>query len=115
MHRRMTIRSNPPGALVVIDGKERGYTPYSQDFLYYSTHELQLVKPGFETLTTTISPRKPWYQYFPLEFISDNLWPHRVTDRHQFHFQMEPQRIVPEQDLLNRAQGLRSQSQVGGP
>ena len=40
--RRMTIHSNPPGALVLLDGKEIGYTPCSADFLYYGTREVTL-------------------------------------------------------------------------
>ena len=48
MHRRMTIRSNPPGARVLLEGEEKGFTPYSMDFTYYGTREITLVKPGMK-------------------------------------------------------------------
>jgi hypothetical protein len=113
-HRRATIQSNPPGALVLIDGQEKGYTPYSMDFTYYGTREIQLVKPGFETLTVMQKFQKPWYQYFPIEFFSDNLWPCRVTNRNSFCYEMQPQVIATDRDLLGRANGLRTESQIGG-
>src|SRR5690606_3614274 len=40
VHRRMTIRSDPPGALVLLEGEEIGYTPVSVDFTYYGTREI---------------------------------------------------------------------------
>ncbi|WP_166827437.1 PEGA domain-containing protein [Thalassoroseus pseudoceratinae] len=113
VHRRLTIRSDPPGALVLIDGTERGYTPYSMDFYYYGTHEIQLVKPGFETLTVHQKVSRPWYQYLPIEFFADNLWPHQTTNRNEFFYQMQPQVQVPLEDLGNRANGLRLESQIG--
>lgn len=111
--RRMTIESNPPGALVLIDGQERGYTPYSMDFTYYGTREIQLVKPGFETLTVMQEVPRPWYQVLPIEFFADNFWPFRATDRNNFSYQMQPHTIAPVEELLDRAKNLRTQSQVG--
>lgn len=113
VHRRVTIRSDPPGALVLIDGHEKGFTPYSMDFTYYGTREIQLVKPGYETLTVMQKVPKPWYQVFPIEFFSDNLWPFRATDRNNFHYRMQPRQIAPVDELLDRANGLRTESQVG--
>ncbi|MCA9070435.1 MAG: PEGA domain-containing protein [Planctomycetaceae bacterium] len=113
VHRRVTLQSDPPGALVLIDGEERGYTPYSMDFTYYGTREIQLVKPGYETLTVMQKIRKPWYQVFPIEFFSDNLWPCRTTDRNNFFYRMQPHTIAPVEELLDRANGLRTESQVG--
>ena len=112
-HRRVTIQSNPPGALVLIDGQEKGYTPYSMDFTYYGTREVQLVKPGYETLTVLQKFPKPWYQVFPIEFFSDNLWPFRATDRNNFTYQMQPHVIAPVEELLERADNLRTQSHIG--
>ena len=37
VQRRMTIRSNPPGALVYVDDYQVGTTPVSTDFGYYGT------------------------------------------------------------------------------
>ena len=51
VQRRMTIRSNPPGALVYVDDYQIGSTPVSHDFVYYGTRKIRVVKDGYETLT----------------------------------------------------------------
>ncbi len=55
----------------------------------------------------------PWYQIFPLEFVSDNLLPYRVTNRHEFTYQLQPMALIPDDDLLGRAANVRSQAEVG--
>lgn len=112
MHRRMTIRSDPPGALVLLEGNEIGYTPVTVDFTYYGTREIKLVKDGFEPLTVMQKVPTPWYQVLPFEFVTDNLALQHVHDRREFSYQLQPQRIVPTQELLDRASGLRSSAQI---
>lgn len=109
----MQIRSDPPGALVIVDGKEVGYTPTAIDFTYYGTREITLVKDGYETLTTLQRVRTPWYQYFPLDFVTDNFTPFQVTDRHEFFYKLRPRVLVPSSELLDRANDLRSETHIG--
>src|SRR6478735_276155 len=73
VRRRLNVRTNPPGALVYVDNQQIGSTPCSVDFTYYGTREIRLVKPGYETLTVNQPIPAPWYQYIPLDFISENL------------------------------------------
>jgi len=113
VHRRMTIRSDPPGALVMLDGDEVGYTPYTGDFTYYGTREITLMLPGYETLTTLQKVPAPWYQYPGIEFVADNLSPVKVTNRHEFYYQLRPQMVVPTDELLDRANAHRSEAQIG--
>lgn len=112
VHRRMTIESNPAGALVLLDGEEIGYTPVSADFTYYGTREVTLIKDGYETQTYPATLKTPWYQYIPLDFFSDNLLPYQVTNRHRFTYQMrqkDPLRNSNEA-LLDDANAFRSES-----
>lgn len=115
VHRRMTIRTDPPGALVEVNGERMGLTPQSMDFTYYGTREITLSAPGYETLTVAQPVPPPWYQIFPIEFVADNLLPFRVTNRHEFNYRLQPKdpRLDEEDQLLNRARGFRSQSQFG--
>ena len=85
VYRRMTVRSDPPGARVFVDGQDIGFTPCAVDFTYYGTREIMLVKDGYETLTVLQKVPAPWYQYPVIEFFADNLWPQKVTDRHCFN------------------------------
>tara|TARA_R110002111_G_scaffold227346_2_gene288964 strand:- start:103840 stop:104313 length:474 start_codon:yes stop_codon:yes gene_type:complete len=113
VHRRMTIRSVPTGALVKVDGEEIGYTPASVDFTYYGTREITLTKDGYETQTVMQKVKTPWYQVFPLDAVSDNLLPFEVTNRHDFTYQLQPKVVVPTDELLNRGNLLRSETQIG--
>jgi hypothetical protein len=108
VRRRMTVRTNPPGALVYVDDQEIGITPVSTDFTYYGTRKIQLVKDGFETMTVKQTFDPPWYEYPVLEFFSENLWPSELRDEHLLNFQMQPQQILPTERLLDRAQDLRA-------
>jgi hypothetical protein len=107
VQRRMTIRSNPPGALVYVDDYEIGTTPISTDFLYYGTRKIRLVKPGYETLTVMQPVPAPWYEVPPLDFFSENLTPREIRDRRTFSYTLRPQRLVPSDVLLGRAESLR--------
>jgi len=109
----MTIRSNPPGAVVFVDDQEIGRTPVSSDFTYYGTRKLQLIKDGYETLTVKQTFPPPWYEIPPLDFISENFWPSELRNEHLVDFQLQPQQILPTDQLMERAEGLRTGAQLG--
>ena len=111
--RRMTIVSNPPGAMVLLDGKEIGYSPASSDFIWYGTRQVTLIKDGYETKTDLVTVSAPWYQWPVIEFFADNLSPKRITDRRVFSFDMQPKQIIPDEELRSRARQLRSEAQLG--
>ena len=113
MHRRMTIGSNPAGARVLVDGKDVGMTPVSVDFTYYGTREITLIKDGYETRTLMQRVRTPWYQVPPLDLISDNFLPFKLTNRHYFEYEMEKSQHFPTGELINRAKSLRSEAHLG--
>ena len=114
VRRRMTIRSNPPGAMVYVDDYPIGTTPISANFTYYGTRKLRLMKDGYETLTVMEPLRAPWYQIPPVDFVSENLVPGEIYDRRTLSYQLVPQRIVPPEELLGRAEGLRNQAHSSG-
>lgn len=110
--RRMTIVSDPPGALVMLEGREIGYTPVSVDFTHYGTREFTLIKDGYETLTVQQRVPAPWYQWPGIDFFADNFTPGHVTDRHLFRYALQPQRLAPNQELLQRGEMLRGEARV---
>lgn len=111
--RRMTFVSNPPGAMVLLEGKEIGYSPASADFIYYGTRQVTMIKDGYETKTEFVTVPAPWYQWPGIEFFADNFSLHRVNDRRYFKFDLQPKQMVPDDDLRARARQLRSEAQIG--
>ena len=107
VQRRLTIRSNPPGALVYVDDYQLGTTPVSTDFVYYGTRKIRLVKSGHETLTVLQPIPTPWYEYPGLDFISENLIPGEIRDERVVDYQLQPQMVVPSPQLLERGENLR--------
>lgn len=116
VQRRMTIRSNPPGALVYVDGYEIGTTPVSVNFIYYGKRNIRLVKDGYETLSVDQRFWPPWYQVFPIDFVTENLLPWEMRDERALAYQLVPQRIEPADQVLARAEQLRRarQAEVAG-
>jgi hypothetical protein len=107
VQRRMTVRSNPPGALLYVDDYPIGATPVSTDFTYYGTRKFRLVKDGCETLTVMQSIPAPWYEFTPIDFVAENLVPGEIRDHRVLDFQLKPQMVVPTEQLLSRAETLR--------
>ena len=113
--RRMTIRTDPPGALVEVDGQRLGLSPVSMDFTYYGTHEITLSAPGYETVTLQQPVARPWHQAVPVDFVSNHFLGTHITDRHDFVYHLRPRQkpLNEEVELIDRGQNFRSQSQVG--
>lgn len=113
VHRRVTIRTDPPGAQVLVGDREIGYSPASFDITWYGTEEVTMLKDGYEIETQHVKIPRPWYQVPPLDFVSDNFLPFRVRNHNEFHFKMRPRVVVPGNELLERGNALRSEAQLG--
>ena len=113
VHRRVTIRTDPPGALAFLDDREIGNTPASTDVTYYGARDLRLVLPGYQTVNRQIQLSTPWYQFPPLDFVSDNLLPLQVTNRQDFNFRLTKSVVVPQRELIEHAEELRAQAGMG--
>jgi hypothetical protein len=108
----MIIRTNPPGALVYVDDNEVGLTPVAISPIYYGSRKIRLVKDGYETQTFIQSVPPPWYEIPPLDFFSENMVPGTIHDQRTFDYQLWPQSVVQQEDLLHRAEELRRGTQT---
>lgn len=113
VRRRMTIRTNPPGAQVFVDDQEIGTTPCSTQFIYYGTRKITLVKGGYKTQTFYQKFNPPWYQFPGLDFISENLIVRELRDERYVDAQLVAQEIPLESKLRERAEGLRQTAASG--
>lgn len=108
VQRLLTVRSNPPGALLYLNGVEVGRTPLTRDFVWYGTYDVELRKPGYQTLKTTGDVKAPWWQWVPIDFFAE-LFP--LRDHQHLSFELIPQNPLAAnpQVLMNRAEQLGSQ------
>jgi hypothetical protein len=113
VRRRLTVRTNPPGAQVFVDDQEIGTTPCSAAFVYYGTRKITLMKDGYRTETIFQKIPPPWYEIPPLDFLVENVIPFEKRDERIVDVQLVPEELVPQQKLLSRAQMLRDGARTG--
>ena len=107
VHRTMTIRTQPPGALVYLNNEEQGATPKTIPFTWYGDYEIVLRKDGYQTLRVIQPIKPPWYEVFPLDIFSELLLPVRLEDEHFLHYELKEAEPVEKGALLHRADQLR--------
>jgi len=115
VERRMTIVSDPPGAAVIVNGKDIGAAPVdvpSKMFVYYGDYDITLLRDGYEPALIRQAVTRPWYQCFPLDFVSENLIPWHIHDRRVFTYQLTPPAMVPTENLLDRANSQRERARM---
>ncbi|MSR30063.1 MAG: PEGA domain-containing protein [Gemmataceae bacterium] len=113
--RKYTIDSQPQGAMVYKDGKPIGVTPMDDHFTYYGKYKFKLVKDGYEPLDMEQKIPTPWYEYPPLDFISENLFPYEIHNIHRFSYQLQPLQPVLKEELINKATHLREKGKEVTP
>jgi hypothetical protein len=110
VERRYTIRSDPPGATVIVNGEEIGPTPASKSFQYYGNREITLMLDGYQTRTVIQPINAPWWDNYATEFFSENIVPLSLRDDREYKFQLLPAVSPPQGELRNRAESLREEA-----
>ncbi len=114
VERQYTILTNPPGAVVLENGKPVGAAPLDRPFRYYGTHRFTILRDGYQTQVVDEPIRAPWYEYFPLDFVAENLIPWTIRDHREFKYILEPVQVVPPEVLLQRSQEIRIEGHALG-
>lgn len=112
VERRYTIRSDPPGALAIVNDEELGPTPASRSFTYYGPRKVTLIADGFQTQSFIQEVRRPWYDNLLTEFFSENMVPWTIRDERDFTYKLQPMTAAPEDAVTARAEALRQQGQT---
>jgi hypothetical protein len=108
VRRSMTVTSDPPGALVYMNNQEIGRTPFTRDFTWYGTYDVQVRAEGYQTLKTETPVISPIWQWPPFDLLAELLPLH---DRRQIHYTLLPASDDPadSQVLLDRAEEMRGE------
>jgi hypothetical protein len=115
VERRYTIRTEPPGAQVIVNGESLGPAPASHNYYYHGDREITLVMDGYQTKTIIQPMNAPWWDNYATEFFSENLVPFVIRDEREFTYKMEPYRAPTEEEIHGRADALRSEAKVLPP
>jgi hypothetical protein len=110
VERKLTINTQPQGALVVLNDEEIGTSPVTVEFNWYGDYKVRLSKPGYETLNTHRELERPMHDHIGIDFIAEAIWPGRIEDHYEWSFQLEPY-VRPERDeLIENAEDLKSRA-----
>jgi hypothetical protein len=119
VERKFLIQSEPPGAAVLVNGAYAGTTPTEIVFQNYGVVRLEVLPldldgDGWIDYRNSVQRHElasPWYQWFPIDFFTDNLWPWTLEDRHSARLVLEPalEPDVPSdwEEMRERAKALR--------
>jgi hypothetical protein len=106
VERKLTVTSQPPGALVYLNNREAGRTPFSTDFTWYGDYDVVVRKEGYKTIVSKKKIAAPWWQYPPVDFVAE-VSPGRKVDEHTLNFTLTPLEEVSASAMLERATELR--------
>lgn len=106
--RRYTVRTDPPGALVIVNDEALGPAPASRSFEYYGDRRITLMKDGYETQTIIQPISAPWWDNYLTEFFTENLVPWVVRDERDYTFKMAPARTPSMEEVSTRAEAMRN-------
>ncbi len=119
VERRYVIETDPPGALVLVNGQPLGTTPVDGWFVYYGDYNFTLIKDGYQTQSVKQRISPPWFEIPPVDFASENLYPGKLEDVRRFRYTLEPLVQVRTDVLLQQAEELRNRGRAinpaGGP
>ncbi len=115
VERRYTIRTDPPGALVYVNGEELGPSPASHSFTYYGDREIVLVADGYETERIIQPIKAPLYDNNLTDVFTENFLPFTLRDEREFTYKLRPSTVPETGDLVNRADQLRAQGKQPPP
>ena len=112
VRRELTIESDPPGALVYLNGDEVGRTPVTREFTYYGTADIRLRKDGYETLEARPRVWAPLWQIPPIDLFAEAF---ALTDRHKVFYTLipEPAGELDKAALIERAGELSTKLESG--
>ena len=100
----MQVRTLLPAALVYMNDREVGRTPFSRDFMWYGNYYVRVRQAGYQTLRTNQWVVAPWWQWPPLDLFVE-LLPIRFKDRQTIQFELQPASTQPADpdQMLSRA------------
>jgi len=111
VERRLTINTQPQGAVVVLNDQEIGVSPVTVSFNWYGDYWVRAGKDGYETLNTHRKLKAPLYDHPPLDFFAEILWPGRIVNAYEWTFDLSPKVSPTREELIETGESLRTQLQ----
>lgn len=107
IERKLTITSEPAGALVIISDKEIGRTPVTTTWTWHGEYDIILRYPekGYETLNESAKLSMRWYEIPPIDLLS-YMAPWTYKDHRYLHYNLQKLELPSDDELIRRAKEM---------
>jgi hypothetical protein len=112
VERRFVVETNVPGAEVTINNQSVGPSPADATWDYAGRYDIRAVAPGYEPARLVYPVRPKWYQYPPLDFFFEAVWPFHIEDVRRVRIDLQPSSPVRTDELVGNADRLRGRAQA---
>ncbi|MBN1804095.1 MAG: PEGA domain-containing protein [Sedimentisphaerales bacterium] len=109
VERKLTINTEPQGAMIILNDEEIGTSPVTVSFEWYGDYWVRIRKDGYENLDTHRLLKSPWYDIFPFDFFAQVINPGRTVDSYEWTFPLKTKKQITQEELLQSAEKLKKQ------
>ena len=124
VERKLTVVSDPPGAMVYLNDQEIGRAPVTTPFLWYGDYDVRLrydkpagpgvPQPVHYYLHTHRRAEAPWFQIIGPDLFAE-LSPFEFKDDKVWAFILEPVKPESDAELIKQAKELQTQLNAPEP
>ncbi len=111
VERKLTINTEPSGALVMLNDEEIGISPVTVNFQWYGDYKVRIQKEGFETIDTHRNLKAPLHDAAGLDLLA-TIWPERREDHYTWTFELNPYVPPSRDELIKNARDLQRRAEA---
>jgi hypothetical protein len=101
VERKITVLTEPPGALVALNDEDIGISPVTVGFEWYGDYSVRITKEGFKTLNTHKDLKRPLKDRVGFDLLDDTF--HTRIDEYTWTFKLEPYQQPQKDQLIDQA------------
>ena len=110
VERKLTINTQPQGALIVLNDEEIGTSPVTVAFNWYGDYTVRINKEGYQSLDTHKKLKRPMKDMFPFDFFYEVITPKKYVDQYEWTFALAPYKPADRNELLKTAAAIKKQA-----
>jgi hypothetical protein len=119
VERWLVVRPDPPVAEVFVDGRDVGQTSGPDGvrvpFDFYGTRTIVVRAKGHVPVRRQVTLDPPWWQFPPIDLVTDLLWPGTIEDVHTVDVKLVPRGPLEDPAALERRARDASRSEERRP
>lgn len=113
VRRTIFVRTDPDKAKIFLDGTYLGDAPRLIPFAFYGTRDLVVRAADRDAVRLELEIDPPWYEYTPIDFFAEILWPWTIEDERQVFVTLPPVRPSDVNAVRSRADAVRTGARGG--